>query len=114
MATIVSTKIAAGNNTVAVTTLTSSDTFTYVPNGQQVLILRNGTAGALTVIIDGAGATTINVGGVGPVSLAAGFSTGSIGAGAIRAIPLESIKEYLKGTIEVTGGTGISASLLTF
>jgi hypothetical protein len=114
MATIASTRISAGTNTVTETTLTSSDTFTYVPNGQQVLILRNGTAGALTVTIDGAGATTVNVGGVGAVDISGGFSTGSIGAGAVRAIPLDSIKEYLKGTIAVTGGTGISASLLTF
>lgn len=114
MATITSTVIAAGANTVTETTLTASDTFTYVPNGRQVLILNNGTAGALTVNIDGDGASTVNVGGVGAVDISSGFSTGAIAAGEIVAIPLDSIKAYLAGTIAVTGGTGITATLLTF
>lgn len=114
MATITSTAIAAGTNTVAETTMTASDTFTYVPNGRQVLILNNVTGGSLTVNIDGDGASTVNVGGVGAVDISGGFSTDAIPADGVRAIPLDSIKAYLAGTIEVTGGTGISASLLTF
>ena len=114
MATIVSSAIAAGANTITKTTLTASDTFTYVPRGRQVLILENVTAGALTVNIDGDGATTVNVGGVGAVDISGGFSTGEIAIDGIVAIPLDSISEYLAGTIEVTGGTGIEATLLTF
>lgn len=114
MATIASSAIAAGVNAVTETTLTSADTFAYVANGRQVLILNNGTAGALTVNIDGDGASTVNVGGVGPVDISGGYSTGAIGIGEIVAIPLDSIKAYLSGTIAVTGGTGITATLLTF
>lgn len=81
MATIASSAIAAGTNEITETTLTASDTFTYVPNGRQLLILNNGTAGALTVNIDGAGATTVKVGGVGDLDISAGYSTGEIAAG---------------------------------
>lgn len=114
MATIASSAIAAGTNEITETTLTSSDTFTYVPAGRQVLILNNGTAGGLTVNIDGSLATTINVPGVGPVDISDGYSTGVIAAGEVVAIPLDSIKEFLAGTVAVTGGSGITASLLTF
>lgn len=114
MATIASTTMTGGRVTVTETTLTASDTFTYVPNGRQILVLRNGTGGALTVTIDGAGASTVPVPGVGSLDISGGFSTGSIAAGATAVIQLDSIKAYLAGTIAVTGGTGISASLLTF
>lgn len=114
MATIAPTTMTSGRVTITETTLTSSDTFTYVPNRRQVLVLKNGTGGTLTVTIDGAGATTVPVPGVGSVDISGGFSTGAIAAGALVAIQLDSISEYLKGVIEVTGGTGISASLLTF
>lgn len=114
MAIIASSKIGANPSTVTQTTLTASDTFTYVPNGRQVLILNNGTAGALTVNIDGDGASTVNVGGVGSIDISGGYSTGAIAAGAIRAIQIDGIKEYLVGTIAVTGGSGITATLLTY
>lgn len=115
MATITATDMRVnGAATVAATTLTSSDTFTYTESRKPVLVLRNGTAGALTVTIDGAGATSVAVPGAGTKDLSAGYSTGSIAAGAMVAIPLNAIKYYLSGTIAVTGGTGISASLLEF
>jgi len=40
------------------------------------------------------------------------ITTPSIGAGAVVAIPLNTIKEYLRGTITVTGGTDIKVSIL--
>lgn len=115
MATIAATSMqGSGQRTVTETTLTASDTFTYNEDRSPVLVLRNGTAGALTVTIDGDGGTTVPVPGIGDVSVAAGYSTGSIPAGVVKAIPLLSIKHYLQGAIGVTGGTGISASLLEF
>ena len=114
MATITATAVAAGRVTVTETTLTASDTFTYVANGRQLLVLRNGTGGSLTVNIDGADATTVSVRGVGAVDVSGGYSTGVITTGTTAVIQLDSIKEYLAGVIAVTGGTGISASLLTF
>ena len=115
MATITATNMqGSGARTITRTTLTSSDTFTYNADRNPVLELDNVTGGALTVTIDGSGGTTVAVPGVGAVDVSTGYSTGSISAGAKVAIPLNSIREYLKGTIAVTGGTGISAALLEF
>lgn len=115
MANIISTSLqGSGVRTVTRTTLTASDTFTYNSDAQAVLILDNITAGALTVTIDGASGTTVPVQGVGPVSVASGYSTGVIAAGACVAIPLDSIGQFLQGAIAVTGGLGIRASLVEF
>ncbi len=115
MATIAATNMLVnGAATVTNTTMTASDVFTYNESKNPILVLRNGTAGALTVTIDGDGQTAVAVPGIGSVSVASGYSTGSIAAGAMVAIPLRSIRHYLQGTIAVTGGTGISAALLEF
>ena len=115
MATIAATSVqGAGVRTVTRTTLTSADTFTYNSAKGAVLILDNVTGGALTVTIDGAGGTTVPVAGLGDVSVASGYSTGSIAAGACVAIPLDSIYLYLQGVIAVTGGTGIKATLIEY
>lgn len=112
MATVTATSLSgSGSRAVTVTTLTASDTFTYVPGS--ILVLNNGTAGALTPNIDGDGATTVPVRGVGSVDVSTGYDVPSIGAGATVAIPLDSIAQYLKGTIALTGGSGIEAQLLT-
>lgn len=102
----------AGSRALVKTTLTSSDSFVYKQGS--VLVLDNVTGGALTVNIDGSGGSVVPVKGVGDVSVAAGYNTPAIAAGAAVVIPLDSISSYLKGTIAVTGGTGIKASLLQF
>jgi len=113
MAVITATSIkTAGASVVAVTTLTASDTFTYNPSRDPVLILNNVTAGALSPNIDGAGGTSVLVSGIGNVSVSSGYSVPSIAAGAVVQIRLNTIKEFLKGTIAVTGGAGIKASIL--
>lgn len=116
MATIAQTLMTGtGQRTVTETTLTSSDTFAFVEGSGQVLILKNGTGGALTPNIAGNGASAAYpVAGVGTISLTSGYAVGSIGAGVSKAIPLDTIKEYLRGTIALTGGTGITASILRF
>jgi hypothetical protein len=115
MANIVSTTLQGlGVRTVTRTTLTASDTFTYNQGREALLILDNVTAGALTVNIDGADGTTVPVAGIGNVSVASGFTTGSIAAGACVAIPLDTIFQYLQGVIAVTGGTGIKATLVEY
>jgi len=114
MATIGATNVnAAGTVAVTETTLTGTlDTFTYRSGVNQTLVLRNATAGALTPVIDGAGATTIAINGVGTIDLTAGYSVGSIAAAAVKSIRTESIKEYLSGVIAITGGTGLVATLI--
>lgn len=116
MATIAATSLSSGTTTVKTitrTTLTSSDTFTYNASKSPILILDNVTGGSLTVTIDGSGApTALDVSGVGFTDLSNGFSTGSIAAGACIMIQLARISQYLQGTIAVTGGTGIKATLI--
>lgn len=116
MATIASTLMTGtGQRTVTTTTLTASDTFTYVEGSGQVLYLSNETGGALSPVIDGDGASAAySVAGVGSIDLTGGYAVGSIADGVTKAIPLDTIKEYLRGTIAVTGGAGIVASILKF
>ena len=113
MATITKSSISgSGDLTVSETTLGASDTFVYVRGKTKFLYLNNETAGALTVNIDGDGATTQFASGVGSVDLTGGFTTVALAAGDVRIIPLDTIASYLAGTIAVTGGTGIVASIL--
>jgi len=115
MATIAATVVSGfGSQSVTETTLTAADTFTYDASKKPVLLLRNPTAGALSPTIDGDGGATVDVSGIGPVDVSAGFAVGSIAVGAHKFIVLKSIEGYLKGTIGVTGGTGLVASLLHF
>lgn len=115
MATITATDASgAGAATVTEVTLTGTDDFTYNSASDPVLIMRNDTAGALTPTIDGDGGTTVGLPGVGNVSVAAGYATGSIAAGAVVAIRLNTISKYLQGTIAITGGTGLVCSLLEY
>lgn len=92
----------------------SSDTFVYVASRNPVLIMRNETGGALTPNIDGDGGTTVGVSGVGDVDIAGGYDVPSIADGEAIAIPLKTISAYLQGTIAITGGTGLTCSLLHF
>lgn len=97
-------------------TLTASDTISWDQNTPNaILVLRNGTAGALSPTITGSQASAaIPVTGFGSVSAAAGLAVGSIPAGQTRTIPLDSRREFLQGTITITGGTGIIAHVLTW
>lgn len=117
MATLTNTSLKAGGViTPTDNTLTASDTLVWdqnVPNA--VLVLRNPTVGALSPTITGSQASaSVLVPGYGTVSAAAGLAVGSIAAGATRVIPLDSRREYLQGTITITGGTGLLAHILTW
>ena len=97
-------------------TMSASDTLSWDPNvANALLVLRNPTGGALSPTITGSQASAaIAVAGYGNVSAAAGLSVGSIPAGATRVIPLDSRREYLQGTITITGGAGLIAHVLTW
>ena len=115
MATIAATSMTgSGARELTETTMTSSDTFTYNSGKDATLILRNATGGALTPNFDGDGGTTKAVAGIGSVDVSSGLTLGSIAAGEVWAIPLDTISAYLQGTITVTGGTGIVAVLLEY
>lgn len=116
MATIAATDMIA-NSEVAVTETTldgSSDTFTYNAGKNPVLVFRNDSGGALTPVIDGDGGTTRSVAGLGSVDVSGGFTFGEIADGDTVAIRLNTISSYLQGTITITSGTGLVASLLEF
>lgn len=91
----------------------SGNTLTYRQGAGDILVLHNPTAGALSPVIVGNGATTVDVAGLGVVTVSGGYAVGSIAAGAQVLIPLDSIANYLRGTIDITGGSGLVASLLT-
>ena len=113
MAVIASTNLnSVSPVTVSETTLGASDTLTYDASKDLVLVLRNETAGALTPVIDGDGAASVFVPGVGAVDISTGYTFPSIAAGTVSAIKLKSKREYLVGVITVTGGTGIVAQIL--
>lgn len=100
-----------GDKPITEVTLTASNVFTYNRGKGQVLRLRNATAGALTPVITGTGSTAEVVERVGTVNFAAGWTVPSMAAGAVREINLDSIADYLKGTINIAGATGIVATL---
>lgn len=113
MATIAKTQNGAGVQDLAVTTLDgTSDTFVYDATRAAFLILKNPTGGAISPVIDGDGATSVPVGGVGSVDISAGFAVGSIAAGETKVINLAGISAYLAGTIDIASGTGLEASIL--
>jgi hypothetical protein len=115
MAVITATDMTgSGARTLTETTLGESDTLVYDSSKRQVLTLRNDTAGALTPNIDGAGGTTVAVAGIGSVDVSSGITLASIGAAAHVAIPLDSINKYLQGTVTVSGGDGIVATIMEF
>lgn len=115
MAIITATNMqGSGVKTVAETTLAGTDALSYANGKDPLLILRNPTAGALTPVIDGDGASSVSIAGAGSFDISAGYSIGSIAAGETKTIRLRTIERYLAGAIAVTGGAGLVASLLEF
>ncbi len=97
------------------TVLGASDTLTYVANSSQILNLANGSGGSLTVAIKGsAPSATYPVAGSGgtTVDLTAGKSI-VIANGKTFEVNLDAIAAYLtgNGTVTITGGTAIVATL---
>jgi len=99
-----------GTVAVTETTLDGSDSLTYKRDA--LLNLRNPTGSPISPSIDGADGTTVSTNGLGIVDVSSGYSVGSIAAGNTVSIRLDTINEYLRGTIAVTSGTGLVATLL--
>lgn len=100
----------AGAFTSTETILSADDTITIAPGKAQLLSLRNPTAGALTVTIDGSTGTTVNAPGLGVVSVAAGYAI-ALPAGAQKAVILSTIGKYCQGVVHLTGGALVAAQL---
>lgn len=103
----------AGVFSSPISTLTADDIITFKPSRKQMLLLTNTTAGALNVTIDGDGATTVAVPGLGNVSVAAGLAI-PLAAGESKAVVLSTINAYCKGVVHLLGGAGIKAQLFDF
>ena len=100
----------AGAITAALTTLSASDTITFNPGRKQLLVVRNPTGGTLNLNIDGADGTTVNVPGIGPISVSSGLTI-AIPTLEVRAVVLSTISEYLKGVVTLTGASGCIVQL---
>ncbi len=116
MAVITATSMQGeGSRIITSTTLGSSDTLVFRAGVKATLTLNNVTGGALTPLIDGADSVSVSVAGLGaPIDTSGGYTVPSIGAGEIHAVPLDTISEYLRGVITVTGGDGIEATLTEY
>ena len=116
MATIVQTAPSSVTlyKTLTETTLTgTADTLTYTKGSGQILILRNPTGSAITgAKIVGSSSGSWPSPGSTPQDLSGGFVLGSIAAGTSRMVRLDDIFGYLQGTVSITGGTGLAASLV--
>jgi len=117
MAAITITKRAAAPFQVTVTTLTAADTLAYVPKKNQVLELRNTTASPVVVTLDGdAASATFPIPGTGgtTTNLSGGKDITVPGViGATMVVPLDSLTNYLQGAVAVTGGVGVTATVLS-
>jgi hypothetical protein len=107
---VATSKAANGAIPVTETTLDGSDSLIYTRGGE--LTLRNPTGGALSPVIDGDGGGNLNVDGLGVVDLSAGYALGSIAAGDVITVKLDTIKAYLAGAIAINSGTALIATLL--
>lgn len=112
MAAIASTIASkAGAFAAPETPLSASDTITFSPSRKQLLTLRNTTASPVVVTLDGADGTTVQVGGLGSVSVAAGLAI-TVPANARMAVVLGTVRLYCQGVVALTGGVGVSVSVI--
>lgn len=91
--------------------LGASDTFAYLKGTNQILILRNHTAGSISPLIKGDN-IPFPSDGAGARSTALGYAAFAIAAGVIKVIRLDTIEAFLQGTITITLGAGLTASLI--
>lgn len=95
------------------TTMTASDTLTYVQGSGQTLQLYNTTASAVTVTLVGSAPTPLTPSGYGgTVSTSAGKAI-TVPANGWTVIELDDIWAFLtgSGTVTLTNGTGLTAAL---
>lgn len=98
---------------VTPTTLGASDVITYTKGA--ILVIFNDTAGTIQPVIDGDGASSaLEIPGAGTKDLSGGYTWSStVAIGDTTIISLDTIAEYLKGTITLTGADGAEAFILT-
>lgn len=110
MATIAKVALSSGVPTqITWTTTTGTDT---LGTKTGLLLVNNTSGGTANLVIDGASGGTDFVAGYGTVNTSSGF-TFSVPAGQVRAMQLDDISKYLRGTVAVSGGgAGILAAII--
>lgn len=104
----------SGAFSVTKTTLTSADTLVWNQGTNQLLVLNNTTGSTVNVTIDGNAGTTVNVPGYGGTLDISGGKIIAVPANSSVAVKLDTISFFLQGTVNVTGGTGVEATLYTY
>ena len=99
-----------GAFTATATTLTSSDTITFLPAKKQLLVVANATGSSVTLKIDGDAGTTVAVAGIGPVTVSGGYDI-VIANSTAKAVVLSTISAYCQGVVTLTGASGATAQL---
>ena len=102
MATLAVTNKPSVSGALTWTLTTGTDTITSEAK-TGTMFIRNDSASPATIVIDGAGAGTSFVPGLGNVNKSAGYSI-AVAAGATQVVVLPSINQFLAGTVAVTGG----------
>ncbi len=99
---------------VTVGTLGENVSLVYQPDGNQFLVIHNITASTITPVIKGLSAPSgFKVSGLGLLNLTGGHSMGEIAAGESIALPLHTVREWLKGDVVIEGATGANAYITT-
>lgn len=93
-----------GEFLVTRTLTTGADTLEYKQSVKQVLYIHNESASPAAIVVDGDTVTTVNLPGQGALTNNAAGYTINVAAGAVRAVELSKIRNYLKGVVNVTGG----------
>lgn len=114
MATLTNTsKAVLGPFNPAVTVLGASDVITYTSGQNAELILVNITGTPVVVTLDGAGASTVLVPGAGATTanLASGLAI-TVPANLMTVVRLDTVSAYCQGVVALTGGTGVIAAII--
>lgn len=102
---------------MSILTLTGADIFRYLPEAKQFLLLRNPSAaalGTLTVTLLGRDNAPVGLEGYGfRDTTASGYSV-IIAQGDSYIIPLDTIRGYLSGIVDVTGAPGLHAAIISY
>jgi hypothetical protein len=103
----------SGNTPVSEVVLDGADTFSVSKSNNESLILKNGTGGDLTITMIGADApATVFCQGVGTVTVSP--ESVAVTDGASVSVYLSSLREKLAGEVTITGGTGLTAQLVSY
>lgn len=113
MATIAQTTVKGVNGPVTATrtTMTASDTLAFQAGSGQVLTLANNSGSPITATFTGSVQPNINVPGYGGTVSTADGKAVAVAANSTVVLALDSISQFLQGTVTITGGTGLIATL---